>query len=107
MRLFMFLVHYLMFSVIASITLLIGSFPYHPGSPGGWLLLFLAGLPVTFAGEWISERVWHNPVARRIEKWSEGKAFSWLRLGYALVVMPVFVAAVVGVMSLFGIWAGR
>ena len=67
-------------------------------------LLFLAaalasfgGLAQNLPGEVVAEYLHRNRIARAIERRTQSKRFSWLRLGYLLSVGLVVAAAVVSI----------
>jgi hypothetical protein len=66
---------------------LIGVFPKHPTTLGGWLLLLGLALPLTIAGELVGEAIWRNRLARAIENNTKDQSLSGLRMLYALVAM--------------------
>ena len=78
---------YVALSAIAAIGVLIGVFPKHPTTLNGWLLLLALALPLTIAGEFVGEAIWHNRIAKAIESQTVGRNLSVLRVLYAFVAM--------------------
>jgi polyferredoxin len=86
-RLLKIIVAYIALSAIAAVFILIGLFPWHPITAGGWGLLLVLALPLTIVGELIGEALWRNRLAQAVEKKTKERSLSGLRILYALVVM--------------------
>jgi hypothetical protein len=95
-----FLVGYLGLSLFLGLLWLASSFPDLPSSPKQWLWLFLLALPLQLAAELTGQILWNNRVARRVERQTQDKSLSLLRIGYGLACMlsalGVLAAAVYG-----------
>jgi hypothetical protein len=78
--------------------LLLMVWPRRPSTYVQWLLFILLGPMAYGAVEYAGERILSPKLAARISP----RRFSWLRIGYALVAFLVFLAALVGVVLLFG-----
>jgi hypothetical protein len=89
-----FLVWYVALSAILCGMVLLSSFPQRPSSWHGWLALFVLIIPITLVGEGVGELLRRNRVTRAVERRTQGSGFSWLRLGYFLVVGLLLAAGV-------------
>ena len=83
--------------------MLIFAFPHYPKTLVGWAAFFLLALPVTLVGEVVGEGLWRNRVAQVVERRTEGKSFSWLRIAYGFVTMLALFAVVLGLALFFGV----
>ena len=96
-----FVAIYFLLSAVLGAVALVSSFPAWPSSWLGWLGLFALVVPLTLAGELVGESLHRNQIARAVERRTQSKRFSWLRLGYLLAVGLVVVAAVVSINLVF------
>src|SRR3989338_6894918 len=85
---------YCVLSAALGAVALVSSFPARPSS---WLGLFVLVVPITLVGEVVAESLHRNRIARAIERRTQSKRFSWLRLGYLLSLGLVVAAAVVSI----------
>jgi hypothetical protein len=88
-----FLAWYIVGAIIAGMLLLFEAFPYHPKSKGGWLVFFLAALPIALAGEGIGVVLGLHSADRPGEQRSGG-AVPWQAVGKLLMVFLVFIGVV-------------
>jgi hypothetical protein len=84
---FRFVLLYFAFSVVATLGMLITSFPNYPKTLLGWVWMFVIALPVVIVFELLGWVVWNNRLAQSIETRSSDREFSWLRISYGLVAM--------------------
>lgn len=92
-RVIKFIGQYIAISFLAGAILLMYSFPEHPRNWWGWIALFGFALPVVVAGEYIGQVLLErNPVSQAIERHTKDKSFSWLRIGYFLLLLLVVCA---------------
>ena len=89
-RVLTFLGIYIAGSAIATFLLLLISFPDHPDSWRGWLVLFIVAVPVILVGEGVGYFLLKNPLARSVDARTAKRSFSWLRISFMLVTMLVF-----------------
>lgn len=82
---------------------LVSSFPQWPSSWQGWLALFVLIIPITLVGEGVGELLRRNQVTRAVEQRTQANSFSWLRIGYFLVV-GLLVAGAVLLLSQVAPW---
>ena len=85
---------YVLLSAVLGGLALLQSFPAHPASWVGWLLLFALVVPVTIAAEFVGELIFRNPVSQAVEQHTKDKRFSWLRIFVGLAVMLLVFAVV-------------
>jgi len=90
-------VAYVVISVVLGALALFLSFPARPTTGIGWLLLFALALPLTLIGELVGDALFRNPLSQAVEKRTQRRSFSWLRIATGLVVMLTACVAVVGV----------
>ncbi len=102
-RIFKFVVLYLGLSLLATLVLLLYSFPNYPKSLEGWTWLFLLALPISLVVELFGVAIWRNPVANSIETRTAERRFSWLRVCYGLIVMLLFFGLSWGMSAYFGV----
>lgn len=93
-RIVMFFIAYLGFSAVLVALWLFLSYPEHPTSVSGWLLLLVLALPAQIALEFIGEVLWKNKAARFVEDRTASKSFSWIRVAYGLIHIGVILGAV-------------
>src|SRR5450830_492134 len=86
-RFLRFVAAYVALTVAASFGMLILAFPSHPKTSMDWVWLFALALPVTLAGELVGQFIFHNRIAKYIEKRSADRSLSWLRICYGFVAM--------------------
>jgi hypothetical protein len=82
-------------SLVAAAVLLLYAIPWHPHSARGWTIFLLVALPISLAGDYIGERIFSNPFARRLDASGSGVKASVNRIGYVvLCFLGVAVAAI-------------
>lgn len=86
-RLLRLIAAYIALSAIAALFVLIGIFPWHPATAGGWGLLLALALPLIIVVELVGEALWRNRLAQAVEAKTKERSLSGLRILYALVVM--------------------
>jgi di/tricarboxylate transporter len=96
-RLLKIIAAYILLSAIAAVGVLIGIFPKHPTTIGGWCLLLVLALPIIIVGELIGEALWRNRLAQAIEAKTKERSLSALRIIYALMVMLLLFSLVFAV----------
>ena len=92
-----FVAIYFALSAALGAVVLVSSFPARPSSWLGWLGLFVLVIPLTLAGEVVGQSLHRNQIARAVERRTQSKRFSWLRLGYLLALGLVVAATVVSI----------
>jgi membrane protease YdiL (CAAX protease family) len=93
-----FIGQYIAISLLAGAVLLMYSFPEHPKTWQGWVALLGLALPVVVAGEYFGQLLLErNPASQAIERHTKGKSFSWLRIGYFLLLLLIVCAVLVAV----------
>ena len=83
---------YLGITGVSAAALLLQFWPYWPLSWQGWTVFLLAALPVTLIGEYFGERLLQNRVSAAVERRTAASTFSWLRIGYLLLLMLLICA---------------
>jgi hypothetical protein len=96
---FRFLGFYLALSLICAPILLLQLLPFHPRSVPGWVFLVVAAVPVTILGELIGDWLLTNRISAEVDRRTRDVTLSWIRIGYVLGVLILFVAVV-----FLGIW---
>ncbi len=91
-RVFQFLAAYVLASLVLGAVLVLQSYPSAPQSVVQWGVLFVLAIPLTLLGEAIGELLFRNSLTRAVDKATERKTFSWLRIGYMLVLALTVVA---------------
>lgn len=81
-----FLKLYLAINVVATVCMLIYTFPNYPQTAEGWLKLLVIALPALLAMEFVGWLIWHNPLAQSVESRTEDRSLSWLRITYGLII---------------------
>ena len=87
-------------SLIAAPILLLQLLPFHPRSALGWVIFFVAALPVSLLGEFAGEFLLKNRVSAVIDGKLRGTSLSWVRISYVLSVYILVFAA-----TIFAVWA--
>jgi hypothetical protein len=88
---------YFALSAVLMLLVLVQSFPWKPTSLYGWLAMFLFAVPACAAIEGAGNFVLRNRLSREVELRTKQSKFSWLRIGYFLLV--VIAISAVGVMA--------
>ena len=84
---------YLVVSIMLSGLMLLQSYPTRPQSLTGWIVLFALALPLTILGEAVGEFLLRNRLSRAVERATQKRSFSWLRIGYVLILALFVIAA--------------
>lgn len=75
-------------AIICSIVILVGIYPYRPNSVLGWLVLYLASLPIALLFEVLGDKLLNNKATRKLRS-------SGGRVLYGVVALGlVFVASI-------------
>jgi hypothetical protein len=94
-----FLTVYLVASLVLSGLMLLQAYPQRPQSPTGWIVLLTLALPITLVGEAVGELLFRNRLSRTVERVTENRSFSWVRIGYVLVLALLVIVALVMVVQ--------
>jgi hypothetical protein len=76
----------------AAVLLLIPLWPWRPSSLQSWILYAVLTLPIMVAGEWVGDKILHNPLSNAVDRVTGRRQFSWLRIVYLLTLALVFIA---------------
>lgn len=91
-RILQFLAAYVLASLVLGGILVLQSYPSKPQSLLQWGVVCALAIPLTLLGDAIGELLFRNRLTRAVDKATEGRNFSWLRLGYMLVLALAVVA---------------
>lgn len=94
---------YLVVSVLYGLFALLLFFPFHPVTAMGWIVWFLAALPVSMAGEAVGAAVFSRKNSKTINP--DTDHLSARRIGYGVVATLIFLVilfAVVGLLEVAG-----
>jgi len=92
---------YLGLTAAAALALSLVAWPHRPASLRGWIVFFVAALPVIAIGDWLGSRLSRNQLSARVERATRGLGFSWIRVFYFLLLVILFVVACVFLTSLW------
>ena len=95
-RLLRFAAAYVVLSLVLGGLALVQAFPSRPTSWLGWLALFALVVPVTLAGEFVGELLFRNRLSQAVEQRTQQRTFSWLRIGYVLILFLPLFAGIIG-----------
>ena len=95
-RLLRFAAAYVVLSLVLGGLALVQAFPRRPTSWVGGLALFALVVPVTLAGEFVGELLFRNRLSQAVEQRSQQRTFSWLRIGYVLILFLPLFAGIIG-----------
>ena len=84
-----FIAAYAVLTVALGGLALLQSFPAHPTSLHGWLLLFALAVPVTIFLEFVGDLLFRNPVSQAVERRTKHTRLSLLRVLVGLALMLV------------------
>ncbi len=93
---------YLGLSFILVLIWTVFSYPNIATDPVEWLWLFALAIPIQMAGEFAGQLFFNNRFTRALELRTAGQRFSWLRVGFGLVMIP---AALFAIAVLAHAWA--
>lgn len=92
-RILIFLAGYIALSALLAIVAVVTSTNSWPRTLSGWLLMLVLIIPVTLAGELVGELLFRNRLSQSVERHTQLSQFSWLRVGYMLLILLLFCAA--------------
>ena len=95
---------YLFVSVFYGLLALLLLFPFHPITATGWIVWFLAALPISMAGEAVGSVVFNKKTGATINPDTERVSVG--RIGYGVVVTLTFIAFLLFVGNLLGAAGG-
>lgn len=94
-----FVASYLVLSAVLLGLTLVQAFPARPTSAVGWVALLVLIIPITCACELLGEFLFRNRLSQSVERHTRHSSFSWLRIGYVLLLALVVCAAVVALIQ--------
>jgi len=80
---------YVFTTAVLAIFVLIMAFPHYPESMSQWVWFLLLVTPVTCAILFVGYLLLNNKATRAVERATERKQFSFLRIGYGIVFLPL------------------
>lgn len=95
---------YAIVSILYGLFALLLLFPFHPITAVGWLVWFVAALPLAMAGEAIGSAAFNRKAGKTINPNTESVSVG--RIGYGVVVMLIFVVLILFVVGLLGEMSG-
>jgi len=102
-RLVPLLVVWVVLSLVFAGGQLLFSWPRHPHSNLGWMVLLVGTLPLWLLGEYLADRlIYRSRFGTRLDALGRGAGASTLRVVYVLLCFLAFCAAAVLVVALFG-----
>ena len=96
---------YVVFGFVYGLLALLLLFPFHPITLTGWVIWFVAALPVTIAGEAIGSAVFNRKTGRAIDP--SVQRVSVGRIGYGVVAALLLLFVVFFVVYLLGAAGGE
>jgi len=88
---------YLIATAIVAVLIMFNGF--FPKTITGWVIIFVFGVPIWFAGEWMGSKITDERISKSIDPFKS--TVSPARLSYLLLVMLIFLG---GLLLIWGIF---